>query len=62
VVDKLVYADKLLAEKAIDSNTGKEIDKANQEMDKAKDEITKGHPDAAIDHYKNAWKHAQKAS
>jgi hypothetical protein len=63
VIVKLLTADKLLAQTAINENSpnGKEIDKANKEMGKAADELDKGHPDAAIDHYKNAWKHAMKA-
>jgi hypothetical protein len=64
VIVKLLTADKMLAQTAIDENTsldGKEIDKANEEMDKAQEELDKGNPDKAIDHYKNAWKHAQKA-
>jgi hypothetical protein len=39
----------------------KKIDHANQEMAKALEEIAKGHFDNAIDHFKNAWKQAQKA-
>ena len=40
----------------------KEIDKANKEMGKAQKELEeKGKPDKAIDKFKKAWEHAQKA-
>jgi hypothetical protein len=59
------------AQAAITAHSGgnpKELGKANDELGKANDELTKaqaelnnGKPDKAIDHYKNAWAHAQKA-
>ncbi|HUW14825.1 MAG TPA: hypothetical protein VM537_34215, partial [Anaerolineae bacterium] len=38
-----------------------EIANAEGEMAKAQKELDKGNPDEAIDHYKHAWEHAQKA-
>lgn len=38
-----------------------EVDKANDEMLKAQIELDNGRPDKAIDKYKKAWEHAQKA-
>jgi hypothetical protein len=65
-INDLLTADSILAQTAIDDMTAaggdpKKIAEANKEMAKAQDEISKGHFDAAIDHYKNAWKQAQKA-
>jgi len=74
VIDKLVKADKILAETvlndAISTNVtdpknqdkvDKEIAKAEEELTKAAEEVSKGKPDKAIDHYKKAWEHAQQA-
>ena len=61
-IDDLVAADKVLAQTAIDEASdgdSKEIAKANEEMTKALEEYNKGKCDDAIEHYKNAWKHAQ---
>jgi len=70
VMDKLVTADKLLAETALneakaypgpDKKIDKEIDKSEKELEKATKELEKDKPDKAIDHYKKAWEHARKA-
>ncbi len=70
VIDKLLTADKSLAETALndakayegtDKKVDKEIEKSEKELEKATKELEKGKPDKAIDHYKNAWEHAQKA-
>lgn len=68
-IDKLVKADKLLAQAVYDEaqavagnlNVNKEIKKCEKEFEKAKEELSKGHYDKAIDHYRKAWEHAQKA-
>ncbi len=44
-----------------DKKVDKEIKKSDKEMDKAQKELDKGKPDKAIDKYKKAWEHAQKA-
>lgn len=70
VIDKLVTADKLLVETALnaakayegtDKKVDKEIEKSEKELAKATKKLEKGKPDKAIDHYKKAWEHAQKA-
>ena len=74
VIDKLVTADKILAETALNDaistnvtdpknqdKVDKEIAKAEEELAKAYQELSKGKPDKAIDHYKKAWEHAQQA-
>ncbi len=74
VINKLVLADKWLAEIALEDalNTpvqnpkhqdkyDKEIEKVQEELLKAEEDWSKGRPDKAIDHYKKAWQHAQKA-
>ena len=70
VIDKLVTADKMLAEQALedakeyegeDKKVDKEIERAEKELEKAEKDLGKGKPDKAIDHYKKAWEHAQKA-
>jgi len=66
VIGMLVQADEGLARTAIDDaisagGDAKEIGRAEGEMTKAVDEFGKGKPDKAIDHYKKAWEHAQKA-
>jgi len=70
VIDKMVAADKLLAETALneanaypgtDKKFAKEIEKSEREFEKAAKELEKGKPDKAIDHYKKAWEHARKA-
>ena len=62
----LVNIDQVLAQFAIDlaiaaPGDAKEIAKALKEMGKAAEEIGKGHLGHAIDKYKKAWEHAQKA-
>lgn len=44
-----------------DKKVDKEIKKSNKEMNKAQKELDKGKPDKAIDKFKKAWEHAQKA-
>jgi len=44
-----------------DKKADKEIKKSIKEMSKAQKEVEKGKPDKAIDKYKKAWEHAQKA-
>jgi len=44
-----------------DKKVDKEIKKSIKEMNKAQKELEKGKPDKAIDKYKKAWEHAQKA-
>ena len=44
-----------------DKKADKEIKKSIKEMNKAQKELEKGKPDKAIDKYKKAWEHAQKA-
>ena len=74
VIDRLVNADRLLAEIALedakntpvndDKNQKKvdhEIEKAEKELDKAQQELNKGKSDKAIKKYKKAWEHAQHA-
>jgi hypothetical protein len=77
VIDKLIEADDLLAHAAYEEasfytgnpKVDKELEKCDKEFEKAQKELdhTKkdGTPDPkydkAIKHYKNAWKHAQKA-
>lgn len=65
-IDLLVGADAALAQNAIDEaiaagGEAKEIAKAEEEMDKAQKELDKGDFDKAIERYKKAWEHAQKA-
>ena len=38
------------------SGDPQKIAQAQDELAKAADEVTKGHFEAAIDHYRNAWK------
>ena len=57
MIDKLVHADRILAEDAIAaSGSPQKIAQAQDELAKAADEVTKGHFDASIDHYRNLWK------
>jgi hypothetical protein len=67
MIDTLVHADRVLAEVALAdaiaaSGDPHKIAEAQQELAKAADELTKGHFDAAIDHYKSAWKDAEEAT
>ncbi len=69
IIDSLVTIDAQLALDAIseaeqfagDPKVDKELEKANKELEKAQKELDNGRPDKSIDHYKKAWKHAQKA-
>lgn len=70
VVDKLLMADKALAEKALQDAQAipspnqrvlNEIGISQGELVKAAQEIAKGHFDSAVDHYKHAWEHARSA-
>jgi len=63
-IDRIVKADRRLAEVAISDHAGgdpKKIAKANDELSKGDSEATAGKPDAAIEHYRNAWDQALKA-
>jgi len=68
-VDMLVKISKQLATDALndaqafagDKKTDKEIEKSNKELDKAQKDLDNKKPDKAIDKYKKAWEHAQKA-
>ncbi|MCJ7457028.1 right-handed parallel beta-helix repeat-containing protein [Candidatus Bathyarchaeota archaeon] len=62
-INRLVEADKLLALVAIEdavaaSGDAKKIDKANDELGKGDARVADGHFTDAIEHYRNAWKHA----
>jgi len=69
IIEKLVDADKTLAQTAIDlvpTDTGinkvdKELVKANKEMTKAQNALDNDKPKKAIEKFKKAWNHAQKA-
>ena len=66
LIDLLVEASRLEAQKAIDTAIAaggdqKDIDKALKEMDKARKELDKAKPDKAVDRYSKAWKKADKA-
>jgi hypothetical protein len=65
-IDRLVNADRLLVSAAIhDAVTAggdvKKIDKANEELSKGDARATDGKFVDAIEHYRNAWKHAIEA-
>jgi hypothetical protein len=62
----LIAADRQLAEVALDDAIAgdgdpQHIETAQRELEKAAKELAKGHLGPAIDHYRNAWKHAEKA-
>ena len=72
-VERLLAADRLLAQTAIGSvgpavdahrqdKVDKEIAKALEALDKGDEEAGFGKADKAINHYKNAWKHATHAA
>jgi len=66
VIDVLVDADQTLAATAIADavaagGDARYIEKAEQQMTAALDDVARGEPDKAIDHYKSAWRYAQKA-
>ena len=58
-IDRIVEADRLLAVVAIAEATG-DTARANIELGKGDSENARGKYDHAIDHYRNAWKLAQK--
>jgi hypothetical protein len=63
-IDRIVAVDRQLAQTAVDDAAGgnaNELDKANDELAKGDAEAAAGKPTNAIDHYKHAWEHAQKA-
>lgn len=65
-INNLITADRLLAETAIQDakcSYGKqdEINKAEEKAAKAQEDYNKGNYDKAIEHYKHAWEHSQKA-
>jgi len=66
LIDRIVSADRGLAQVAIDDaiaahGSGKEIEKAKDEIAKGDNETASGKDDGGIDHYREAWKHALKA-
>ncbi|MGV7226025.1 MAG: tandem-95 repeat protein [Nitrosopumilus sp.] len=69
VIDRIVKADRLIADGAIDQaeeyedqkKVKKELDKSRKEFQKGDDKLAKGEFDKAIHTYEKAWKHAQKA-
>jgi len=69
VIDALVAADKTLALTAYedaqaysgDSKVDKELEKCEKELGKALEKTDKDDFEKAIEHYKKAWDHAQKA-
>jgi hypothetical protein len=64
LIQRLVNADQKLAAIAIsDASTGdpKDIEKAMEELTKGGERAAQGKYDDAIEHYKNAWKSANKA-
>jgi hypothetical protein len=63
-INRLVSADRLLASGAINDAAGgdvKKIDKANEELSKGDARVADSHFTDAIEHYRNAWKHALQA-
>lgn len=63
-INRLVSADRLLASGAINDAAGgdvKKIDKANDELGKGDARVADSHFTDAIEHYRNAWKHALQA-
>ena len=64
IENKIVKADRILAQVAIDETVGgdsNEIAKANEEMSKATGEMASGIYDKAIEQYFKAWESALKA-
>ena len=66
MIDSLVQADGILAEDALAdavaaSGDADKIAHAQQELAKAADEAAKGRFDHAIEHYRKAWKNAERA-
>lgn len=70
VIEDLIRADRLLAERAldeakvyqgIDKRIDHQIDKSENELTKAQNELQKDKPDKAIKKYEKAWEHAQLA-
>jgi parallel beta-helix repeat protein len=63
-INRLVNIDRLLASTAINDAAGgdvKKIDKANDELGKGDAGVADSHFTDAIEHYRNAWKHALQA-
>lgn len=64
-INRIVSADRLLAQVAINDAAGgsaKELAKANRELLKGDARAADGRFTSAIEHYRNAWKHALHAS
>jgi len=69
VIDRIVDVDKSLATIALldaqefvgDKKADKQIEKANNQIEKAENDIDDGKFEKAIEQYRKAWKHAQKA-
>ncbi|MDD5039150.1 MAG: hypothetical protein PHN78_07530, partial [Dehalococcoidales bacterium] len=61
-IDRIVKVDRLLAVAAIADATGdpKAIAKSNEELNKGDTDAARGKYNTAIEHYRNAWKFAQK--
>jgi len=65
IENKILQADRVLAQVAIDEAVGGDsslIDEAEEQMDKAADEIASGEYDKAIEYYYKAWESALKAA
>ena len=63
-IDRIVKADRRLAEVAINVHSRgdpKKLAKANEELSRAIVKTPDGKPDNAIEHYRNAWDQALKA-
>jgi hypothetical protein len=63
-IDRIVAVDRRLAQTAVTEAAGgnpKEVAKANDELTKGDQDAAAGKPTDAIDHYRSAWEHAQKA-
>jgi hypothetical protein len=67
MINTLVQADRILAEDALAdaiaaSGDPHKLAQAQHELAKAADEVASGHFDHAIEHYRKAWKKAEKAT
>src|SRR5438132_658196 len=63
IIDSILHADRLLATIAVDEAESagvnpKKIAEDRKELASGDDDADKGQPEEAIDHYRNAWKHA----
>ena len=57
MIDKLVHADRILAETAIAASSSvHDIVEAQKELARAADDLAAGRSGEAIEHYRNAWK------